>query len=104
MSMKIDYSDLLDNIDEDIELTDEQVQLVSEKITLDVQSDLIVATPKDTNRASMGWQVILPSAPYQAGAVENNVPYLEELNDGRSKQAPINFIENVVARYDDGGA
>lgn len=95
-----DFSDLLDGIEEDEMLTEQQVQEVTEKITLDVQRDLIVATPKDTGRASMGWQATLPAQPYATGAVENNVPYIEQLNDGHSPQAAKLFVENVVARYD----
>jgi len=102
--MTIDFSDLLDGIDEDEQLTDEQVHQVTEKITLDVQKELIVATPKLTGKASLGWQATLPNGPYQPGAIENNVEYIGKLNDGHSKQAPANFVENVVARYDDGGA
>jgi hypothetical protein len=101
--MDIDFSDLLNNIDEDIELTEEQFLELAQKITLDVQADLVKATPVDTGRARQGWQAETPKSINENGIVENNVEYIAVLNDGSSKQAPANFVENVVARYDNGG-
>lgn len=100
--MKIDFSDLIDNLDEDLRLTDEQVQDLTTKITFDVERDLKLATPVDTGRARGGWVSTAPSAPYQPGVVENNVEYIEALNNGHSQQAPANFIENVVERHNQG--
>lgn len=98
----IDFSDLLDGIDEDIELTEEQLLQLSQKITLDVHADLVRATPVDTRRARGGWQAETPQSVDENGIVDNNVEYINKLNDGHSKQAPTNFVENVVARYNKG--
>ncbi len=99
--MKVDFSEILNGLDEDMMLTEREIKEVTEKITLDVQADLIRATPKDTGTASRGWQATLPASAYDEGVVENNIPYIEALNNGHSKQAPTNFVENVVARHGD---
>lgn len=101
--MKIDFRDLSRNIAKDIALTEKQLVEYVEKTTLDVQRDLILATPVDTGTARRGWQSTTPTKPYEPGVIENNVEYIGKLNDGHSKQAPANFVENVVARYNTGG-
>lgn len=101
--MKIDFSDLTKNLAKDIALTEKQLVEYVEKTTLDVQRDLILATPVDEGTARRGWVATTPTKPFEPGAVENNVEYIGKLNDGHSKQAPANFVENVVARYNTGG-
>jgi hypothetical protein len=101
--MDIDFSDLLDNIEADIELTEKQFLELSQKITLDVHAALVKATPVDTGRARQGWQAETPQNVNEHGTIENNVEYIGVLNDGHSTQAPANFVENVVARFDKGG-
>lgn len=101
--MKIDFSDLTKNIKKDIALTEKQLVDYVVKTTLDVQRDLILATPVDEGTARRGWGATTPTKPYESGAVENNVAYIGALNDGHSKQAPANFVENVVARYNSTG-
>lgn len=101
--MKLDLSDLTKNIAKDIALTEQQLVEYVQKTTLDVQRDLILATPVDTGTARRGWQATTPTKPYEKGTVENNVEYIGKLNDGHSKQAPANFVENVVERYNQTG-
>ncbi len=100
--MKIDFSDLTNNIEKDMELTEQQVVEVTSKITLDVHADLVLATPVDTSRARQGWTAETPSAPYEPGIIENNVEYIGVLNDGHSPQAPAGFVETTVQKH--GGA
>lgn len=97
--MKIDFSDLLDGLEEDIALTEQQLLEYVQKTTLDAQRDLILATPVKDGTARRGWVSTTPTMPYEPGIVENNVEYIGKLNDGSSKQAPANFVENVVARF-----
>ena len=47
------------------------------------------ATPVDTGRARDGWSI-------NANDIENNVEYIDRLNEGSSKQAPPYFIEKTV--------
>jgi hypothetical protein len=97
--MKIDTSDLLDGLEEDIALTEQQLLEYVQKTTLDAQRDLILATPVKDGTARRGWVSTTPTKPYEPGIVENNVEYIGKLNDGSSKQAPANFVENVVERF-----
>ena len=47
------------------------------------------ATPVDTGRARDGW--------YTTGdSIRNDVEYVDDLNQGTSKQAPVRFIEKTV--------
>ena len=48
------------------------------------------ATPVDTGRARKGWELNVD------GDIVNKVPYISELNEGHSKQAPARFVESVL--------
>lgn len=84
-------------------------------------SNIALATPAKTGRARGNWNVSIDTIdgsvtdntdpPNMAKAaatianfvigkviyVCNNLPYIERLNDGYSKQAPANFVETGVA-------
>lgn len=90
---------------------------------LAIDQALVLATPVDTGRARANWQAST-SAPItqanddtdkQGGAtisrnaarirqrlggqdifITNNVPYIEQLNQGSSAQAPANFVEQAI--------
>lgn len=96
------------------------------KLATEINSNLKAATPKDTRWASANWignvgnpfrGVIgsnnsVSESGYQEGLSEllkykfgsgnvyisNNVPYIQRLNDGYSKQAPANFVQIEVRR------
>jgi len=101
--VKIDVSDITDNILNDAEITNELLIELTAKTTLDAQADLMKATPVDTGEARGGWEAITPTEPYQEGVIENNVEHIVYLNDGHSDQAPEGFVENIVQRYNHGG-
>lgn len=91
---------------------------VIRKLTLDIQADLDRNTPRDTGRAASNWlgSVGLPrtyfveqfsgSPPinfngYRNGMsvfIANNLPYIQRLNEGHSKQAPRRFVETIIQR------
>ena len=50
------------------------------------------ATPIDTGVARYGW-VLTPKS------FVNNVEYIDELNEGSSRQAPNRFIEKTLLRH-----
>ena len=56
-------------------------------------SALVRATPIDTGAARQGWSLQKSSNGFE---ITNNVPYIEQLNRGHSKQAPSYFIERVL--------
>jgi hypothetical protein len=62
----------------------------------ETRSALAAATPKKTGNAARNWQNI----PYKAGEtgviLQNNVPYIEPLNAGHSKQAPAHYVEQTI--------
>jgi len=50
-------------------------------------------TPIDTGRARRGWQKRTQGGSKQ---VRNEVPYIERLEDGYSKQAPRGFVNQAL--------
>lgn len=104
---------------------------VVQKLAMDITANLIETTPIDTGWARSNWVPnigepvtsttgapegvsfasqqagIAGLASYQValGAVfiTNNVPYIQVLNDGHSKQAPIGFVQLAIdkAVYED---
>lgn len=91
--MKIDLSDLLNNLDLEDDLNDQLVDDVRAKMGLDLLGGLQAVTPVDTGTARNGWQL---SVAGKQTVVENMVPYIGVLNDGSSKQAPAGFVENEI--------
>jgi hypothetical protein len=47
------------------------------------------ATPVDTGKARDGWKVVGKS-------IQNDVEYIDRLNEGSSPQAPTHFIEKTL--------
>ena len=108
---------------------DEHKKLIS-AVGVDIGTRLIFKTPVDTGRAQNGWLPsigapaageggvadpsgttalskivstfrpnVLPNGPVLY--VSNNVPYIGELNNGHSKQAPANFVGMAVSEVSD---
>lgn len=66
-----------------------------ERVAEQLVDELAAATPIDTGRARHGWEV------KQVGDITeivNEVPYIDDLNHGTSRQAPTNFIEQTVLK------
>lgn len=99
---------------------DEQMRLYMQVIALDAFSRLILRTPVDTGRAKSNWQVGIGEVPdgvlartNPSGALSdgeralsemrglpivslvNNLPYIERLEQGHSKQAPAGMLEQT---------
>jgi HK97 gp10 family phage protein len=51
------------------------------------------ATPVDTGLARASWVLVKNLSREKRYTIMNNVPYIEQLNNGSSKQAPKHFIE-----------
>lgn len=105
--------------------TSQAASLVTRKISLEALTALVLRTPVDTGRARGNWQVAVNktfingevevldrggSATISTGAskiagqkafepvvIQNNLPYIERLNDGYSKQAPAGYVEGALA-------
>lgn len=60
-----------------------------EKMKEKIMQDLVEATPVDTGFAASNWK-ITPTG------IENDTPYLEQLNAGSSEQAPAHFVEQTI--------
>lgn len=104
-----------------------QAENIVKRLTLDVTSNLIVDTPVDTGWARANWvpsignSVNVPAGTresvtvgdQQAGIatvavtytlsqgrvfITNNVPYIETLNEGSSRQAPAMFVQRAIQR------
>ena len=50
------------------------------------------ATPIDTGKARAGWETT-------KSGIDNNVEYIDNLNNGTSKQAPPYFIERTLLSH-----
>lgn len=119
------YADRFDVIAKGIE---DNVDGLVKNVVKAIGTTVILATPIDTGKARRNWQTDInqtpatvlpePDAPYEgqqeslfvlnqeasnykAGDevhITNNVPYIKELNDGRSQQAPANFVETAIMK------
>lgn len=92
-----------------------------QRIALDIDQRLVLATPVDTGRARSNWlasigtprrdQVeprsaeetiveavgVVDKAPqFPLIYLSNNLPYIQRLNDGSSKQAPAAFVDTAI--------
>lgn len=87
-------------------------------VALEIDRILVQTTPVDTGRARANWLPTLNTPSKEkvdAGApadilpvlgaykitdtifITNNLPYIQRLNDGYSKQAPAGFVEAAIA-------
>lgn len=64
---------------------DKRAQRVKARIVSNLRNN----TPVDTGAARDGWRVT-------EEGITNDVPYVDRLNKGSSRQAPSNFIEQTV--------
>jgi len=55
----------------------------------DFVTALKLETPVDTGKARDGWT-------HNKNSISNSVPYIDDLNKGSSKQAPLHFIEKTL--------
>ena len=102
----------------------EDVVDLTRAVTLKMTSELIKNTPVDTGRARSNWQhsttqpgniknrdnqdksgrpsrtsaqnLAAVLQPYQQVWISNNLPYINRLNEGHSKQAGVHFVERAV--------
>ena len=105
---------------------DDFVSGVCIDLAVDINRRLEAATPKDTGLAAQNWIAAkkagpgkFVSPPSAAAAaqlqgiqaiktfdshrderiiIENNVPYISDLNDGSSRKAPPGFVQSSIAR------
>jgi hypothetical protein len=97
------------------------LRTIVRKLALDIHRGLVLRTPRDTGRAASNWIPTL-EAPAQGTQepdnaartkamvasiaatlpdfpsvwISNNLPYIQRLNEGHSKQAPAGFVQIVV--------
>lgn len=112
------------NITRTISGVEKTYERVVKRLGFQISTELIVATPVDTGWARANW-IISIGQPHQnvAGSrdaisrgeqgngqarllvyrrnqgniwISNNVPYIQALNDGHSKQAPAGYIEAAI--------
>jgi hypothetical protein len=67
------------------------------KTSRELKRDLEAATPVDTGLASDSWRIAVKKS--NQLSITNDVPYIEELNNGSSKQAPAHFVETIALQY-----
>ena len=106
---------------------DDFVSGVCIDLAVDINRQLEAATPKDTGLAAKNWiaakkagkgKLVSPPAAATAAQlqgiqaiktfdyakgderiiVENNTPYISDLNDGSSRKAPAGFVQISIAR------
>lgn len=111
-----------------VDQTEAKVDLMVRKIGLELFSRVIMRTPVDEGRARANWQVAINSIPsgtldlndkegsatinaadaamagLRAGDtiyLANNLPYIQKLEDGSSKQAPAGMVGLAVQDFQD---
>ena len=109
----------LDDLQDNVANVADQYQ---RKAAMELQSELIETTPRDTSRARSGWFIdaqhgaaVPPKgqASYtpqrqqapkgaQFVVVYNNVEYIVRLNEGHSQQAPARFVQLAIAKVQRG--
>ena len=100
------------------------VGTLSRRLSSDILSRLVLASPVDTGRFRGNWQMDVgrfiddelaiedksgaitisrelaklrgSSSPFTIVTIQNNLPYAERLNDGHSRQAPAGFVETAI--------
>lgn len=97
------------------------IKLVRDRLAFRIDTRVVTETPVDTSQARSNWIVsqdksinnpigiIGPSAAIANGAaairaakpftelfIVNNMPYIEALNEGSSKQAPSKYIDTII--------
>lgn len=77
-------------------LLEQKVLEVTQKLTLDAGRNLVMASPVDDGDFRAAWDVQPPTAPFQAGTIENHIEYAVPLANGHSPQAPAGWIENEL--------
>ena len=69
---------------------DSTIKDFQSRVASTLKSELVPRTPIDTGRARRGWQ-------QRQNTVENRVPYIEQLEKGRSRQAPRGFVQQAIS-------
>ncbi|ARO24744.1 hypothetical protein TAL182_CH02998 [Rhizobium sp. TAL182] len=109
------------------ELTDEAMQLVTQKLALQALSGVVLKSPVDTGRFRGNWNVSIDTAdrsvsdatdkggsgtiakgsavintvpPYRVIWLSNNLPYARRLETGWSKQAPAGVVALTLAELE----
>jgi hypothetical protein len=67
------------------------------KRSLELKDAIAARTPIDTGLARRSWRVSQNSG--LSCTIQNEVPYIDELNQGSSRQAPAHFVEAVALQY-----
>lgn len=66
-------------------------------IAKDIVDNLSINTPKDTGAAAKEWHY----EKFPSRQIVNNKPYISDLNNGSSAQAPVRFVEQTILRNRD---
>lgn len=112
-------------------ITKNNVAKVMQIATVEFYQQVIISTPLDTGRARHGWNItvgapsntvppegkypmpniaehgldtIISVSPEQVIYITNRVPYIEDLNNGSSRQQPARFVERSAASVQSGVA
>lgn len=108
-----------------VDRANSRIDIVVRKATISLFSSVVKATPVDTGRARGNWQCtignratvstehtdksgsgviteIIRTVPEKSGSIvwlTNNVPYIQKLEYGSSKQAPAGMVRTNIQRF-----
>jgi hypothetical protein len=94
--IQIDLSDLIDIGELAAEVAEEALLEVATKVTLDVHTNLVTASPVDTGAFRGAWSAEVPTGPYANGVVSNSTEYGPKLMEGHSPQAEPGWVDAAV--------
>lgn len=96
MTFKISIKNIEKEFEKILQKRNESVSLQSLKTVSKLKEELVNNTPVDTGLAKSSWIIVKEN---QNHNIENNVDYIQYLNQGSSKQAPAYFIESIALKY-----
>lgn len=97
MQIKVSVSGVETEFKRLLNLATGSINEQSRKIGMSMVEDLRNETPVDTGNARDAWRLEPPIS--KEVIIKNDVPYIEHLNAGSSKQAPAFFVEAVALKY-----
>lgn len=94
--MKINIKNLEEELSRIVKTADSKIKENMSVNSVNLVTELSRKTPVDTGRARDSWNLELNG---DTSRIINDVPYIDRLNAGSSKQAPAHFVESTALKY-----
>ena len=95
---EINTSEFLRAFDEWVEKAQISAEQAFSALVMDMFRNIQIRTPVDTGRARGNWHVEFDGE--QSATIYNNLPYMERLENGWSKQAPAGMVRVTLTEFE----